>query len=77
MHFLPLLIKSYLLCTVLIREFYEQFGNLPFLEDEHLDDGPIFAEFLVDELVGDFESDGIVDANEEHSGWLLLFSWSS
>lgn len=52
-------------------EFDEKLGNFVALEDEHFADPSVRAEFLVDEVVCELEDHGIVDADEQHSRWLL------
>ena len=69
--------KIYLLSAFLLRELNEQFGNLALLEDEDLDNGSKFGESFVDELVGDLKRNGVVYADEENSGGLLLFGYSA
>ena len=44
-------------------EFDEKLSNLSFLEDKNLDHGPVFWEFLVDELVGHLEGHSVVNTD--------------
>jgi len=54
----------YLLGVFGLGVLHEQLGDLPLLEDQHLEDRPELGEGLVDKLIGDFQSDGVVHANQ-------------
>ena len=61
-----------MLCTLFISKLHKQFSDLSFLEDEHFDDGSVLRKPFIDKLVSNFEGDGVIDADEEHSGGLLV-----
>jgi hypothetical protein len=45
--------------------FDEKFGDFSFFKDKEFYDEAVFSKFFVDHIVGDFDDEGIVDANEE------------
>ena len=74
---MPTFWKIYLLSAFLLGELNEQFGDLALLEDEDLDNRSKFGESLVDELIGDLQCNGVVDADQENSGGFLLLGYSA
>jgi hypothetical protein len=56
-----------------LKVLEEELGNFSLFEDEYLDDGSEVGEPCEDDLIGDVDDDGIVDAHQEDlRGRLLL-----
>jgi hypothetical protein len=56
-----------------LKVLEEELGNFSLFEDEYLDDGSKVGEPREDDLIGDVDDDGIVDAHQEDlRGRLLL-----
>jgi hypothetical protein len=49
------------------HKFNEQLGDLVALKDQHFADASMHAEFIVDQVVGELEYHGIIDADEQYT----------
>ena len=65
------------MCRGGIGELDKEFSDFSLLEDKDFEDGAKLAELLVDELIGDLESHGVIDADQEDTGRFLLVDFST
>lgn len=56
-------------------EFDEELGDFTLLEDQNFGNSPVEGELVEDEFVGEFEDDGLVDADEKNFGGLLTIGF--